>query len=121
MSWVRARSKWVAQIIVKGERIHIGYFDDELEAATRYDTHAAIHGKPVNFPREGMNDRQAYKNGTVRPPDYDTNVHTFRKSNHKTKSKPRHDAVRNSDEVISDINWEKLYLEKKCSLPLSFS
>ena len=68
VSWVRARNKWVAQIIVKGERIHIGYFNDEVEAALRYDETAALNGKPVNFPRAGRNERQAYKNGSKKAP-----------------------------------------------------
>jgi hypothetical protein len=38
--------KWVATITVDGERIHIGSFESEREAAIAYDTHArSLHGR----------------------------------------------------------------------------
>ena len=51
----------------------IGTFDDELEAALRYDDQAGRLGKPVNFPEEGTLQKKAMKWGSAsaaarRPP-----------------------------------------------------
>jgi len=33
---------------------NLGYFDAEVEAARKYDEHATLLGRPVNFPAEGQ-------------------------------------------------------------------
>ena len=38
---------------------NLGSFDDEKKAACKYDEHALLHGKPLNFPAEGQ--KQAKK------------------------------------------------------------
>ena len=43
----------------------IGTFDDELEAALRYDDQAGRLGKPVNFPEEGTLQKKAMKWGSA--------------------------------------------------------
>jgi hypothetical protein len=37
VSWITARSKWSAQIVVAGEHYHLGFHTDEIEAAMVYD------------------------------------------------------------------------------------
>lgn len=47
------RKTWMCQINHKGKSIHLGYFDDELEAAKCYDTAARKYHKEfacLNFP-----------------------------------------------------------------------
>lgn len=53
VSWFRGTSRWSAQINVRGSRIHIGYFLDEVDAAKAYDKAASERfGKfaNLNFP-----------------------------------------------------------------------
>lgn len=40
VSWYRAGSKWEADITHKRKQFHLGYFDDEREAARAYDRKA---------------------------------------------------------------------------------
>ena len=37
VSWYSNNSKWKAQYVLNSKTFHIGYFDDELEAAKAYD------------------------------------------------------------------------------------
>lgn len=52
--WYKRLSKWHAQITVDRKRIHLGFFDDEGDAARAYDAAAASHFKNfarLNFPK----------------------------------------------------------------------
>jgi len=55
VSWKKEAKKWVVQLMVSGKKIHIGYFNCEIEAAHVYDQ-AAIkyYGefKNLNFPQK---------------------------------------------------------------------
>ena len=51
VKWHNQGRKWHAQIMIGGKRKHLGYFDDEKEAACKYDEQAALLNKPVNFPQ----------------------------------------------------------------------
>ena len=51
VSWIKQMKKWKAQITIDGKFKHLGYFDDEKEAACKYDEQAALLNKPVNFPQ----------------------------------------------------------------------
>lgn len=45
VTWNKRRKKWCAKIQVCGKWYHLGYFDDELDAARAYDEAAlAFHG-----------------------------------------------------------------------------
>lgn len=53
VSWNKKCSKWQAYISIDKKRIHIGYFDDPIDAALAYDAAAKIyHGEfaVLNFP-----------------------------------------------------------------------
>lgn len=53
VSWNKGADSWVAYIKHKGKRFHLGYFDDETEAAIAYDSKAKeLFGKfaKLNFP-----------------------------------------------------------------------
>ena len=39
VSWIKARSKWVAQIKVNNKKIHLGYFDTPEEGAVAYNNY----------------------------------------------------------------------------------
>ena len=48
VSWSKSHSQWQAMIRVAGKLEHLGYFDDEKEAARAFDTRAADLGRPTN-------------------------------------------------------------------------
>eukprot|EP00613_Pedinella_sp_CCMP2098_P018127 CAMPEP_0171769984 /NCGR_PEP_ID=MMETSP0991-20121206/53252_1 /TAXON_ID=483369 /ORGANISM="non described non described, Strain CCMP2098" /LENGTH=285 /DNA_ID=CAMNT_0012375093 /DNA_START=62 /DNA_END=917 /DNA_ORIENTATION=+ len=52
VSWDRKNQKWKAQICIDGKSTYLGIFDNEEEAARKYDENAAYLGKTVNFPAE---------------------------------------------------------------------
>lgn len=41
--WVKERSKWCAQIMVKGQRKHLGYFETETKARDSYEFNRKIY------------------------------------------------------------------------------
>ena len=51
VTWNKEMKKWKVQIRIDGNYKHLGYFDDEKEAACKYDEQAALLNKPVNFPQ----------------------------------------------------------------------
>ena len=51
VTWSKEKKKWVAKIRIDGKHKHLGYFDNEKEAACKYDEQAALLDKPVNFPQ----------------------------------------------------------------------
>ncbi len=65
VSWSNNMKMWKAEIMIDGKIKHLGLFDDEKEAACKYDEQAALYYKPVNFPQyEGQ--EQAVKVATPR-------------------------------------------------------
>lgn len=43
VQWSRGTGKWLAQITANGKRFHLGFFDDEVEAARVYNEAATKH------------------------------------------------------------------------------
>jgi hypothetical protein len=61
VTWHKDRQNWEARITVDNNELSLGRFENEKDAAKKYDEYAAIYGKPVNFPQqEGQ--QQAMKN-----------------------------------------------------------
>ena len=54
VSWRKDISQWEARIKVAGKNEHLGYFDDEAEAARAFDTRAAELARPTNFGLSGV-------------------------------------------------------------------
>lgn len=49
VSWNKYHNKWKAQISVNGKRKHIGYFDNDLDAAVAYDKNATEYYKEFAY------------------------------------------------------------------------
>jgi hypothetical protein len=53
VTWHKSGNKWTAQITYDGKNHHLGYFEDEEEAAKAYDRAASAHKgekAKLNFP-----------------------------------------------------------------------
>lgn len=63
VSWYARYGKWKARIVIGHEDVHLGYFDDENEAARAYDRAALKYfGEfaKTNFPREIYEEDNSY-------------------------------------------------------------
>jgi hypothetical protein len=47
INWDKQYKKWRASIVVDGRKMILGYFDDEKEAARKYNEAATRHGRNV--------------------------------------------------------------------------
>lgn len=52
--WFRRDGKWAAQICLNGKSTHLGYFDDEVEAAKAYNQAAIKHFGPFSCVNLGI-------------------------------------------------------------------
>jgi hypothetical protein len=59
--WNSLDNKWDALITVDGKDVYLGYYDDEKEAARKYDEAASPLGWPLNFPPGGQQHEGATK------------------------------------------------------------
>jgi len=56
VSWQKQHAKWRADIKLNGKKIHLGYSNDEADAARAYDDRARVlfgQYARLNFPRKG--------------------------------------------------------------------
>mmetsp|Transcript_9349 Transcript_9349/g.10852 ORF Transcript_9349/g.10852 Transcript_9349/m.10852 type:complete len:394 (-) Transcript_9349:196-1377(-) len=94
--FVKSQKKWRAQICLKGSKMYIGSFDDELEAAVRRDERIrdlfGLQVELMNFPDENE-PAAAYLGDNQTPKHHDVNVKANAKVSPKRKPK-----VRKSDE-----------------------
>jgi hypothetical protein len=51
-----SHQKWRARIRIGGKLLDLGLYDSELNAARKYDSHAALVGRPLNFPTNAVQD-----------------------------------------------------------------
>ena len=86
VSWHKLNQKWKANISINGKTKHVGYFDDEETAATKFDEHAAPLGRAVNFPSEGQTQATMGKSSKFR------GVH-WHKSHQKWQAKITMDGI----------------------------
>ena len=70
VSWDKKEKKWKAQIMIDRKMKYLGYFDDEKEAACKYDEQAVLLNKPVNFPQhEGQEQAVKQRKDLSKVPD----------------------------------------------------
>ena len=50
VTWYRPASKWVSLINISGQPTFLGYFNDEMDAARKYDEQALMLGHELNWP-----------------------------------------------------------------------
>jgi hypothetical protein len=63
--WDLREARWRTEISILKQKFHLGYFDNEEEAARAYDQAAAPHGRKCNFPQTPSLD---YQEMTDEPP-----------------------------------------------------
>ena len=56
--WCKRSKKWIANCMINYKKKHIGYFDDERDAAIARDTYVFSQGSP----KEGLNFPENYNN-----------------------------------------------------------
>ena len=49
VTWHKQDERWQAAIKIDGRSIHLGHFEDETEAARKYDELARVYGRSTNF------------------------------------------------------------------------
>jgi hypothetical protein len=65
VTWHKDKKAWKASIMINSKSKHLGYYQNEKEAARIFDEQAILLGRSVNFPlHEGM--EQAVKRDSVR-------------------------------------------------------
>merc|ERR1712185_608841 len=70
VTWHKQNKKWMAEIMIDGKSKHLGLFDNEKEAACKYDEQAVLLKKPVNFPQhEGQDQAVKQRNDRSKVPD----------------------------------------------------
>ncbi len=62
VSWSNNIKMWKAEIMIVGKTKFLGLFEDEKEAACKYDEQATLIARPVNFPKEGQDKAKKRKN-----------------------------------------------------------
>lgn len=51
VSWHKRHKKWNASVSIDGKQKHLGYFDNEIDAAKCYDKHIYNEFQTPNFPK----------------------------------------------------------------------
>jgi hypothetical protein len=66
VSWVRSSGKWKAAIQVDKKNLHLGYFEDEEEAARAYDAAARKYQGEFAYQNFGGEEKQRGLKGVLR-------------------------------------------------------
>ena len=97
VSWNKGSKKWQAAIHKNGKSSHLGYFDDEEEAAQMYDLAAAALGRPLNFPKDEGEACAVKRRGLSKIPDKGKSAFTgvsWNKGSKKWKAQIQKDGKR---------------------------
>jgi hypothetical protein len=79
--WIKAKQKWHVTLQWGGKKHHLGFFDDELEAAKQYDTAAREHlgvRAVLNFPPAGSQNSGGRGSSTYRGVSWDKQKNKWR-------------------------------------------
>jgi len=49
VSWMKQKHKWRAQVQLDKNKVHLGYFDNEIDAALAYDHYVKEHCPPCSY------------------------------------------------------------------------
>ena len=54
VSYMKRNKKWRARVGIKGDLVHIGTYNNKIDAAVNYDSYVISHdlGLPINFPKQ---------------------------------------------------------------------
>jgi len=69
--WDKNVGKWKSQIVINGNRFHLGYFEDEEEAGKAYEVILFLHNKGFKF-KSAKQCREVLDNDWVKLPFNDT-------------------------------------------------
>jgi len=102
VTWHKKAKKWQANIKTDGKSKHLGYFDDEKEAACKYDEQAALLNKPVNFPQHEGQEQAAKKAPKGNGPKGKSRAKSFKDSDEEQEEEEEEEEAMDEDSEDDD-------------------